>query len=417
MWAPVQNGVAPLTRVCSYDRPNVSAGASDPAPTPRTAEDQVADLHALLTAADIPGPYVLAAHSYGGLISRLYAATYPDEVVGMVLVDTVHEDEAVRRQAIVSPEQWAALQDLESQGGDFERIDEEASWDQVREAQLASPMQAIPLVVLAAGHATDPSRLPPDWPIAEEEQLHRQLQVELAGLVPNGEYVLVEESGHYIQLEQPDLVIDAIANVIEDVRDPSRWGTPAAATPTSGVALTFGFDDVLQAAIDQGLTGVALAVDQDGRMLFDGVAGLANGEAQTPLAPTDRFRIYSITKTFTAVLVLQLVDEGILTLDDTVSQWLDDPVVARIPNVDRITIRQLLTHTSGVYDYYNGADSSFVDDAITGEGADWSKVWTAQEVLAYVDGTRQAADFDPGPGGELLGHRLLLARDDRRAGK
>ena len=133
LWAPVQNGVAPRTRVCSYDRPNVSAGASDPAATPRTAEDQVADLHELLSAADVPGPYVLAAHSYGGLISRLYAATYPDEVVGMVLVDTVHEDRAARRQAMVSPEQWAALQELESQSSDFERIDEEASWEQVRD--------------------------------------------------------------------------------------------------------------------------------------------------------------------------------------------------------------------------------------------------------------------------------------------
>ena len=52
----------------------------------------VADLHALLTAAAIPGPYVLAGHSFGGLVARLYAATYPDEVVGMVLIDAAHED-------------------------------------------------------------------------------------------------------------------------------------------------------------------------------------------------------------------------------------------------------------------------------------------------------------------------------------
>jgi D-alanyl-D-alanine carboxypeptidase len=229
-------------------------------------------------------------------------------------------------------------------------------------------------------------------------QLHRELQADLAKLVPNARQVIAERSGHYVHRTEPELVIDAIADVIETVRDLNRWATPVAATPTSGVAQTSGFDDVLQAGIDEGLTGVALAVDQDGEVLFDGVAGFANGEAQTPLAPTDRFRIYSITKTFTAVLVLQLVDDGVLTLDDSVSQWLDDPVVARIPNVDRITIRQLLTHTSGVYDYYNGTDSPFVDDAIIGEGADWSKVWTVEEVLAYVDGTRHAADFDPGQG-------------------
>jgi pimeloyl-ACP methyl ester carboxylesterase len=362
LWAPVQNGVAPHTRVCSYDRPNVSAGASGPAPTPRTAADQVADLHALLATADVPGPYVLGAHSYGGLISRLYAVTYPDEVVGMVLVDTVHEDRAAQRQVMVSPEQWAALQTLEAQFSDFERVDEEASWEQVREAGDFSPLRPMPLVVLAAGQSTDPSFLPPDWPLAEEEELHREQQMDLAARVPGSRYQLVEASGHYIQLEQPALVIDAIADVIEAVRDPSRWDTPAAATPTSGVARTSGFDDVIQVGIDQGLTDVALAVDQDDQVRFDGVTGLATGEAQTSLALADRFRIYSITKAFTAVLVLQLVDEGVLSLDDTVAKWLDDQPVPLIPNVEQITLRQLLTHTSDVYDYF-AEDSPFWQDA------------------------------------------------------
>jgi D-alanyl-D-alanine carboxypeptidase len=108
-------------------------------------------------------------------------------------------------------------------------------------------------------------------------------------------------------------VVDAIVDVIEAVRDPSSWGIPAAATPTSGLAQSSGFDDVLQAGMNEGLTGVALAIDRDDEVLFDGATGLANREAQTSLSSTDRFRIYSITKTFTAVLVLQLVDEGVLT--------------------------------------------------------------------------------------------------------
>ena len=156
-------------------------------------------------------------------------------------------------------------------------------------------------------------------------------------------------------------------------------------------------DAVLQAGLDRGLTGVALAVDQDGEFLFDGAAGLANRETQTPLAPADRFRIYSITKTFTAVLVLQLVDEGVLSLDDTVADWLDDPAVARIPNVEQITLRQLLTHTSGVYDYF-AQDSPFWQDAYLGEDADWSRVWTPEELLAYADGAAHAPDFAPGEG-------------------
>src|SRR4051812_29644673 len=111
-------------------------------------------------------------------------------------------------------------------------------------------------------------------------------------------------------------------------------------------------DTLLESSLKRGQTGVALAVERDGEVLFDGAVGLANGETQTPLSPTDRFRIYSITKTFTATLILQLVDAGVLSLDDTVASWLDDPAVARIPHVEQITLRQLLTHTSGVYDYF-----------------------------------------------------------------
>ena len=186
-----------------------------------------------------------------------------------------------------------------------------------------------------------------------------------------------------------------------------------AATPTSD-ALPATLDAVLQAGLDAGLVGVVLRVERGDEVVFDGAAGLARIEDQIAMAPTDRFRIASVTKTFTAVLVLQLVDEGILTLDDTVSQWLDDPVVGRIPHVEQITIRQLLNHTSGVYDYFED-DSPFWQDAYFGEGADWSRVWTAPDVLAYVDGAKHAPYFAPGEGAQytntgyvLLG--LLLER-------
>jgi D-alanyl-D-alanine carboxypeptidase len=86
-----------------------------------------------------------------------------------------------------------------------------------------------------------------------------------------------------------------------------------------------------------------------------------------------------------------------LALDDTVAKWLDDPVVERIPNVDRITLRQLLTHTGGVFDYFD-EESPIWQDAYLGEGADWSRVWTPQELLAYADGAKHAPYFAPGEG-------------------
>jgi pimeloyl-ACP methyl ester carboxylesterase len=91
-------GVAVFTRVCAYDRPgtvvandNIRPSRSDPVPMPRTAVDVVADLHALLRAAGVPGPYVFAGHSLGGLFVRLYASTYPRDVLGVVLVDAYSE--------------------------------------------------------------------------------------------------------------------------------------------------------------------------------------------------------------------------------------------------------------------------------------------------------------------------------------
>lgn len=81
----------PSHRVCVYDRVNV--GLSDPSPGPLTGATSVEDLHALLEVAGIKGPLVLVGASYGGLIAYMYAATYPQEVVGMVLLDAVLPDE------------------------------------------------------------------------------------------------------------------------------------------------------------------------------------------------------------------------------------------------------------------------------------------------------------------------------------
>src|SRR5213594_4134354 len=99
--------VAKFTRVCAYDRPGTFLDAnhlsrSTAAPMPRTARDLVSDLHALLQTAHVPGPYVFAAHSFRGIFARLYASTYPDEVVGMVLVDALSE----KVKSGLTPEQW-----------------------------------------------------------------------------------------------------------------------------------------------------------------------------------------------------------------------------------------------------------------------------------------------------------------------
>jgi pimeloyl-ACP methyl ester carboxylesterase len=220
-WYELQNQLARFARVCSYDHPNGPRSRSDPAPTPRTARDFVADLHALLGVARVPGPYVLAGHSNGGLFTQLYASTYPRQVAGLVLIDAVHSATIKRRLAmlkpLVSPEEWQVLRQLmitvPPRLVDPEQVDIWTSERQTRIALRRSPIRPMPLVVLAHGHPE------PGTPFVElEERLWRQLQRELAHLVPGSRLVIATESGHDIQHEQPELVLNAIHDVVLAVR-------------------------------------------------------------------------------------------------------------------------------------------------------------------------------------------------------
>jgi pimeloyl-ACP methyl ester carboxylesterase len=236
-------GVATFSRVCAYDRPGTALEAdppddrsrSDPIPQPTTAEAMVTDLHALLTAAGVPGPYVLAGHSFGGLIARLYAATYPDEVVGLVLVDAYSE--GVR--AGLSPDDWqtwlatngASPSDLLATYPEFERVDVNAAADAMERAAVLQPLPPLPLVVLAAGRTGEltpeqAAALPAGYPDALLAALQANTAF-LAGLVPDAHLVTVADSGHYIQAERPEVVIEAIRQVVEAVRDPASWATPS----------------------------------------------------------------------------------------------------------------------------------------------------------------------------------------------
>jgi pimeloyl-ACP methyl ester carboxylesterase len=234
-------GVAALTRVCAYDRPGTTTfidgtllpSRSDPVTMPRTALESVHDLHALLQAAMAPGPYVLVGHSYGGMFARLYASTYPSEVVGMVLVDAFSEG----LEDQMTPDQWAAYEELfqpvpEALAGyeDLEFTDLDTSASQVREATAVSPLRPQPLVVLSRGQAMEmPADLPGGLTGEGLEHAWSVEQDRLAALLPDAKHVIAHESEHYIQLQQPELVIAAVREVVEAVRDPARWATPAAA--------------------------------------------------------------------------------------------------------------------------------------------------------------------------------------------
>ena len=100
-WATVFLETIKYTSACIYDRANL--GRSDPASKPRTSQDMVADLHTLLTKAQIPGPYLLVGHSMGGFNVLIYANQYPAGYRGLVLVDPSHPDNLINGRRFCRP--------------------------------------------------------------------------------------------------------------------------------------------------------------------------------------------------------------------------------------------------------------------------------------------------------------------------
>jgi pimeloyl-ACP methyl ester carboxylesterase len=254
MWSLVQPAVAQITRACVYDR--AGYGWSDASPRPRTAAVMVEELHTLLGTAQVPGPYVLVGHSLGGLLVRLYAARYPQEVAGLVLVDSAHEQQYLRApkeiRELVPQFEEQGRQQLEglkaliiSGSLDVGMLPippglPPAAADTFRALAAASPKHVETLIAeqqavqaihaeLAAAGITSLGDLPlivlsHGQPMAmpgmsgevnqANEQAWQELQAELAALSSRGRLVVAKDSGHYIQLERPELVIDAIREVV-----------------------------------------------------------------------------------------------------------------------------------------------------------------------------------------------------------
>lgn len=206
-WGLVSPEIAKFTRVCTYDRAGL--GDSDAGPKPRTSQLIVDELQTLLRNAGIDSPYVLVGHSFGGLNMRLYASEHPEQVFGLVLVDSSHEDADARLASILPPNRGREY--LTRSQANSEGVDLETSNAQVRSS---APLPDVPMVVLMAARG----HWPTDFPIDQAEVVRRELQLDLSRRVPHGSLIVAEEGGHFIQNDQPDLVAGAVRSVVEQVR-------------------------------------------------------------------------------------------------------------------------------------------------------------------------------------------------------
>ena len=265
-WALVQPALAKRFRTCSYDRAGL--GFSDAATRPGTVANMVEDLHALLQAAHIEPPYILVGHSLAGMTVRVFADRHRSDVVGMVVVEGSHEDQSTRSWAIEVPgqkEKWdAGLKDTscidtaksgpiskgtpayaKCVGDDDPRYSKAinkamlgygaslkwqlalaserenvfyASADQTRATRR--DFGDMPIIVLT--HAPYPKNK--DWTQQMQDQhtlLWEDMHTQIAAMSTHGVNMIVPGSGHYVQYDRPEIVIDAVNQAVAIAKEES----------------------------------------------------------------------------------------------------------------------------------------------------------------------------------------------------
>jgi pimeloyl-ACP methyl ester carboxylesterase len=255
-WWAVQPAVARTTRVCAYDRAGL--GRSPAGPMPRDVQTEVADLDALRRAAHIAPPYILVGHSMGGFIARLFAGRHRQDLAGLVLVDpsvenhlavieaaapaiAANDERQTRRsRACADPHRsaevarlctrpapegfppdlaqaWATAYGLAAAQATFSEMDSFLNVDSGEVTAERRPLGALPLIVLTRGELS--RDIPADQARTEWTLLNRKHE-ELAQLSTIGTNRVVPGANHYIQIDKPDVVIDAVEEILAATRRP-----------------------------------------------------------------------------------------------------------------------------------------------------------------------------------------------------
>lgn len=248
-WEMVRPAIAPLSRVCAYDEAGIMW--SERRDGPRDAEHIVEDLHALLAAAGESPPYVMVGHSLGGLMIRVFADHFSDEVVGFVFVDSSHPEQnkrfppdvldimafpsprllrAISALGILRLESPASPSGLPQEVGEAIRAhlpqsmtgitDIIEAMDKIfAQAQHTGPFGDLPMVVLTAGQFLE--KLPYQIDVETTARLQDvwsdvwpRLQAELTELSTNADWRVIEEASHYIPLDAPEAIVVAVKDVV-----------------------------------------------------------------------------------------------------------------------------------------------------------------------------------------------------------
>jgi pimeloyl-ACP methyl ester carboxylesterase len=207
-WETIQPAVSSFTRVCSYDHANF--GQSDKAPVKLQSVDEVVDdLHGWLKASGENEPFSLGTHSNSGFYARRFVTRYPREVAGLVFVDSSHEEQALRLHEL--DPQGPGLTDLTARLGFYVKPGERLEWR--TELPLIVVGRGMPFPRKARDGSDSQTNRMTEEQFAAWDRIWREFQEDLAQRSTQGEFRLAEKSGHFIQRDQPELVIQAIRDV------------------------------------------------------------------------------------------------------------------------------------------------------------------------------------------------------------
>ena len=248
-WQHLHANLAQQTRTCIYDRAGL--GWSEAGPMPRTSETLVAELHTLLTNAEIEPPYILLGHSLGGYNARVFQDRYPEEVAGIILVDAAHPDQWERlpsetmdlvdqqvglletmvplskfgivrfllptneqlskERQIINKAHFARDHHLATAASEFGN-----GVISAQQAAATAELDDLPLVVITAGRSFDAFRpLVDEFPFEEADQTWLELQAELASLSTNSVHLVSETADHNINFTDPAMILTGVAEMMQ----------------------------------------------------------------------------------------------------------------------------------------------------------------------------------------------------------
>jgi pimeloyl-ACP methyl ester carboxylesterase len=244
-WEAVASKISAFTTVCTYDR--AGYGWSDPGPRPRTSQQVVAELRALLRQAKLEPPFILVGHSWGGLNVRLFASQHPEEVAGLVLVDALNTDlvsggapfgqvplvfkllngtawcgaswlaiPAFVQEPSKDPEalklRQAMLSRAKSVHAIFDELVGQQNWLEVRAA--LKPLGAIPVAVIS--RRIEEHGLSNIGGLTDQDWLKGQKA--LSGISSNSTFVMAQTEIHDIQFHQPELIVNTVRRMLDSAR-------------------------------------------------------------------------------------------------------------------------------------------------------------------------------------------------------